>query len=249
MSIQDDILKHKILSARLEPTLIKIYKEKLRTVQNKIYYATSDKSRKHVISNAMLKAQIAILDFLTKFSEHVKKVITKILEKFGLIAKQEAVKFVSVKAKEVLIKYSTTENPFSIDKAFSKFDTYTSKIITQSVKDAKIKDATNPESFSVKKGVLFKGSVKSYVDEAIKSRILPASGVMLSSMINAVASDSQKEVYEEHKIDLFIWSAILDASTCEDCESYSNLPPFALEDAPDTIPVHSNCRCELIPAN
>jgi SPP1 gp7 family putative phage head morphogenesis protein len=78
---------------------------------------------------------------------------------------------------------------------------------------------------------------------AIRNRV----EATIAQAIWTVATQSERQVWDEEDVKLWIWSAVLDERTCPICSPLDNLTEEDRDDFPYSPPVHPNCRCRILP--
>lgn len=78
---------------------------------------------------------------------------------------------------------------------------------------------------------------------AIRNRV----EATIAQAIWSVATQSERQVWDDEEVELWEWSAILDERTCPICTPLDGLQEENRDDFPYEPPVHPNCRCRILP--
>lgn len=84
-----------------------------------------------------------------------------------------------------------------------------------------------------------KGTVLSAIRNRVEGTIAQA--------IWTLATQSERQVWDDDEPPQWIWSAVLDERTCPICTPLDNEVRDRRDDFPYTPPVHPNCRCRVLP--
>jgi SPP1 gp7 family putative phage head morphogenesis protein len=84
---------------------------------------------------------------------------------------------------------------------------------------------------------------KGTVLNAIRNRVEGT----ISQAIWTLATNSERQVWQETDVAQWIWSAILDERTCPICTPLDGVIEEDRDDFPYQPPVHPNCRCRILP--
>lgn len=69
----------------------------------------------------------------------------------------------------------------------------------------------------------------------------------IAQAVWTVATQSERQVWDEEDVQRWVWSAVLDERTCPICSPLDNSTEESRDDFPYSPPVHPNCRCRILP--
>jgi len=84
---------------------------------------------------------------------------------------------------------------------------------------------------------------KGTVLNAIRNRVEGT----IAQAIWTVATQSERQVWDDDEVSEWIWSAVLDERTCPICTPLDGQVEESRDDFPYSPPVHPNCRCRILP--
>ena len=84
---------------------------------------------------------------------------------------------------------------------------------------------------------------KGTVLNAIRNRVEGT----IAQAIWTVATQSERQVWDDDEVPEWIWSAVLDERTCPICTPLDGQVEESRDDFPYSPPVHPNCRCRILP--
>jgi len=111
-------------------------------------------------------------------------------------------------------------------------DLPTEEIVRQIVPE--VVSRTGKPQLTIRKGTVL---------NAIRNRVEGT----IAQAIWTVATQSERQVWDDDEPPEWIWSAVLDERTCPICTALDNRVEESRDDFPYSPPVHPNCRCRILP--
>jgi len=226
MSIEDDLIKHKIFLQRYIKQETNLYKDVLQ--QAKVAVATVKADKKLYLQVLLGMHNSATFARLQKLMNYETDLAAQLVAKWS---DMESITPDAASINDTTLGFATYGQRIPLKDAYTKFNDQTIDKLMQADSDAE-----TDTDLLVSLGALTTGLVLSQYDS------------LSSTAVNTISTDAHEDVFEENTqvIDSIEWSSVLDEATCDDCEALDGTV-FDIDNVEEDCPLHANCRCELIP--
>lgn len=233
MSLEDDIIKHKIFLQRLTNKQASIVLKGFDAAMKKVTaFINKEATNYKKLKSDILKIVNPTIDFslseLEKIADYHVEFTKKVLKKNKREVTDEEIAVALILLALLMPTVSETKG-LTIKKSYEV-------LVSRKVDDMiqTLRDTVNNKAVDRVDAV----------NMLLKGKISTQTKAIARLSINTATTGVAKQVYALSKIDRVRWEAMLDGS-CGYCESLHD-SIFYIDSVPD-CPAHVNCRCELIP--
>lgn len=234
MSIEDDIIKHKILLQRLTGAqasiMLSVVKQAEKLAIKAINAGVTNFKELKIKVDKLIKSSIdESISALVDIAEYEEKFVKKLLKKHKKEVTTEDLALAAIIA-SLLMPTSLNKEGLKIKKSYEKLASEQTNDIIQLLRDTVTKKASDRVD-----------SINMLVNGKISTQTKTLAGTSINRVSTAVALLT----YKASDVKRVQWIATLDG-TCPYCESLHSTV-FDVKDIILVCPAHVNCRCELVP--